>query len=67
MKYPSDSGYLETDDGAPITAHYIPATDYVCADWHAGTLARVTKERRDFRALFFTIVAVTAIAAFIIL
>lgn len=35
--------FLETQDAAPITAHYIPAVDYVRQDWDNGTLARVTR------------------------
>lgn len=39
-------GFIETADAAPITAHYIPAVDYVRQDWQHGTLARVTRDRR---------------------
>lgn len=36
--------FIETADGAPLTACYIPAVDYVRPDWDNGTLARITRK-----------------------
>lgn len=50
-----DLGYVETADGAPITAHHIPCDPYD-QDFEGGTLARVHERpnlwRRILRRIF---------------
>lgn len=54
--------FIETADAAPITAHYIPATDYVRQDWNNGTLARVSRKPRPLWPFLVPLAALLSLA-----
>lgn len=54
--------FLETQDGAPLTAHYIPAVDYVRQDWQNGTLARITRTPRRLWPFLAPLAALLSLA-----